>query len=271
MLNSVGTAAHFLDPPSMKCGTLTAVSPGDVVVLLSKSGNSVEIIEVVPYLRSRDAHIVSMTCSSGSLLGSLSDYEVFLPLSHEVCPFNLSPLSSPTLFLLFGDMCKHYLLESRPELLLSLAHSFPNASHSTNLLLKIKDLMLPLSAMPVVNCNTECMDALSTLNNSGRGFVLVVNDAFELVGTFTDMDLRHALHSEGSCILGKTMSELTKSVSRSVMKSDSLQEALAKMDILPSVAFLPVLTREHGSVQVCGVIFRRNILAGSFIVRRDNV
>ena len=250
----------------MKCGTLSTVSPGDTIVLLSKSGNSMELVELVPHLRSRDSFVILVTCLRDSLLGQLSDYQVFLPLCNEVCPLNLAPLSSPTLYLLFADLCKRYALDSQPCLLSTLAQSLPTIPHSISFL-KVKDLMLPLSSLPVVNCDSRCVDALSILNNAGKGFVLVVNTTFELIVVFTDTDLRTALFSHGSCILEKSMLELTTRSDRLVKRTQSLREALAIMNLDPTMSFLPVVTNKTGSPQVCGVIFRQNVLLGSFLHR----
>ena len=257
-LNVVGTVATYLDPVSARRGDLMTVNSLDTVVMLSKSGTTEELLRLVPFLKAKHVQVVAMTCKKHSQLGELSDVQIFLPLDKEICRFNLAPLSSPAAYLLFTFLCLG--TSSGLKLDSTSAANFPALPQCRLLVLRVCSVMN--TSPPVVQCGQRCLDVLTTLNNVGMGFVLICREN-ELVGTFSDGDLRRSIDVHGASTLYLDIDQLMIRSPRTIDMQSLVSEALSVMDVIPSVSFLPVVS--------CGELVgcvRRQTISDALLLQR---
>lgn len=194
-MSSLGTTAYFLHPAEGLHGDLGGIKKEDIVIAFSKSGESVEVIGLIPSIKSIGAKLVSVTCRKASTLSQNSDLSIELKITEEASHYGLAPTSSTTAMLVFGDTIA-VLLEKlnnfRPE---NFAIFHPNGALGKKLLLKVENLMFKEEYNPVVNQKYSLKDTIFIMSSKGLGGVSVVNDDGELVGLITDGDLRRVIES----------------------------------------------------------------------------
>lgn len=260
----LGYPSFVLDPSAARWGELATLSPGDVLFLLSKSGSTDEVIKLVPFFRSKKVKLISIACVPDSPISRLCDESIYLPMERELCPFNLSPTTSPALYLLLCHACKSLIVSK--GLPYNLAYNYPSSLHGRQLTLMTKDVMHESSALVFADANQSCMDVLPLLGRSGRGFVLAYrnkNDMkLENVGVFTDGDLRRAIGVHGYDALSLKLSAVMTQTPRYVHTDEPAVVALEYMNKAPTVSFLVVANREG---MVCGVISRHQILDAQLV------
>jgi arabinose-5-phosphate isomerase len=192
-LNSTGTAAIFLHPTDALHGDLGMVRKEDVVVLLSKSGNTQEISNLLPMLKRLKVKLIAMSGIKDSKLGEECDIFLNVGVNEEACPHDLTPTASTTATLAMGDALSVVLLQKRNFTAEDFAFLHPGGSLGKRLSLEIKEIMTKGNKIPIVTENASIKDAILEITSKRLGATCVVNDNGILAGIITDGDLRRLL------------------------------------------------------------------------------
>jgi len=192
-LASTGTPSFFVHPGEASHGDLGMITKDDVVLTISNSGETGEVLAIIPVIKRIGAKLIAMTGNTTSTLAKLADTHVCSRVSTEACPLGLAPTSSTTATLVMGDALAVALLNARDFTADDFALSHPGGSLGKRLLLCLKDIMHQGDRLPVVNEQALIKEALVEMSLKGLGMTAIVNDNQELVGLFTDGDLRRIL------------------------------------------------------------------------------
>lgn len=195
-LASTGTPSFFVHPGEASHGDLGMITSQDVVILISNSGETSEVINIIPVLKRIGAKMVSMSGNIDSSLAKLSDVHVCIKVEQEACPLGLAPTASTTATLVMGDAFAVALLEARGFTADDFALSHPGGSLGKRLLLTLKDIMHSGIHIPIVKCDDIIKDALIEMSEKGLGMTAIVNSKNQLQGIFTDGDLRRILEQK---------------------------------------------------------------------------
>ena len=188
-------------------GDLGIVSAGDVVLALSYSGESEELLRLMPIVRRLGATVVAMTRSRDTALGRCSDVVIGVEVDREACPFNMAPTASTTAMLAVGDALAIVLLEARGFAREDYAKLHPGGAIGRALLLRVADIMRSGRRVPVLPPEASVKDAVMAMTASRSGSACIVDDQRRLVAIFTDGDLRRHL-TEGTDILDRRLAEV---------------------------------------------------------------
>ncbi|GIZ11599.1 KpsF/GutQ family sugar-phosphate isomerase [Pseudomonas sp. NCCP-436] len=192
-LASTGTAAFFVHPAEASHGDMGMITRDDVVLALSNSGSTAEIITLLPLIKRLGIRLISMTGNPESPLAKAAEVNLDARVSQEACPLNLAPTSSTTASLVLGDALAIALLEARGFTAEDFAFSHPGGALGRRLLLKVENVMHQGDALPRVALGTSLRDALLEMTQKGLGMTVVSKADGSLAGIFTDGDLRRAL------------------------------------------------------------------------------
>lgn len=192
-LASTGTPAFFLHPAEASHGDLGMITRSDVVLALSNSGETPELILLLPHLKRLGIPLITMTGKPGSTLAQASTVVLDVSVPEEACPLNLAPTASTTASLAMGDALAVALLEARGFTKHDFARSHPGGSLGRRLLLHVEDLMRTGEAVPRVGPDTRLGDGLIEMSRKGLGMTVIVDGDERILGIFTDGDLRRAL------------------------------------------------------------------------------
>ena len=193
-LASTGTPAFYLHPAEAGHGDLGMISHNDVVIMISYSGESDEIISLLPGIKRMNVPIISMTGSAKSLIASSSDFHLDISVDNEACPNNLAPTSSTTATLVMGDAIAVSLMSLNNFTSDDFAMSHPSGSLGRRLLTLVSSIMKSGEDIPKVTKEMLLIDSLLVMSEKALGMVLIAENE-KLVGIFTDGDLRRALES----------------------------------------------------------------------------
>ena len=228
-LASTGTPSFFVHPGEASHGDLGMVTIDDVVLTISNSGETGEVLAIIPVLKRIGTKIIAMTGKPESTLAKLADTHVCVKVSQEACPLGLAPTSSTTATLVMGDALAVALLNARGFTADDFALSHPGGSLGKRLLLRLADIMHKDERLPTVKESAKIKDALVEMSLKGLGMTAVVNAENILVGLFTDGDLRRILDAEINIHQDSITSVMTKNPL--VAKQDMLAaEALKIME-----------------------------------------
>jgi len=192
-LASTGTPAFFVHPGEASHGDLGMISESDVVMALSNSGKTEEIVSLLPILKSMGIKIIAMTGDDNSEIATASDVHIDVGVEEEACPMNLSPTASTTAALAMGDAIAVALLEKRGFSVEDFAKSHPGGSIGKKLLLLVQDIMHIDEQIPIVLQDNKLALGLIEMSEKALGMTAVINEKEELVGIYTDGDLRRTL------------------------------------------------------------------------------
>jgi len=190
-LASTGTPSFFLHPGEAFHGDLGMVEHDDLVILISYSGETDEILKIIPFLKWNNNQIISITGNPNSTIAKNSDYHLNVCITREACPLELAPTSSTTVTLVMGDALAIALMEARQFQHEDFARFHPGGSLGRKLLVKVKDLMRKES-LPFINKNASFTEMLLCMSEGKLGMV-IVGTADRVEGIVTDGDLRRAL------------------------------------------------------------------------------
>ena len=225
-LSSTGTPSFFLHPAEANHGDLGALSEGDLLIAISNSGSTSEIISFLPSLKRLGVPIISICGDKSSELATYSDVNLDILGLDEACPLNLAPTTSTTLSLVLGDAIAIALLEARGFSEKDFSRSHPLGALGRKLTLTVAELMYTLDQIPKVLAHQTIRDGILEMNLKGLGMTLVVSQNNALLGIFTDGDLRRAIDSEyhlKSTQIEKVMSKKPKIISSDTLASDALR------------------------------------------------
>ena len=195
-LASTGTPSFFMHPAEASHGDLGMITADDVVIALSNSGESAEIVAIVQLIKRRGAKLISMTGNPASSLAQASDIHLDSSVAQEACPLNLAPTASTTVTLALGDALAVATLHARGFSAEDFARTHPGGALGRRLLVHVHDLMHRDEALPVVHESASLKDALLEMTRKGLGMTAVVDHDGRLAGIFTDGDLRRLLDQD---------------------------------------------------------------------------
>ncbi len=195
-LTSTGSTSVVLDSVDAMHGDLGLVSEGDAVLLLSYSGETSELIDLIPALRRLKAHLIGMCGAVKSTVAKACDHLLQVTIPREACPFNLAPTSSTTAMLVMGDALAMAVLEARGFRKEDFASRHPAGAIGRALLLRVSDVMRSGDRNPKASTDTPIKEALLIMGKAKSGCVSLVDQEGKLEGVFTDGDLRRYLSSE---------------------------------------------------------------------------
>jgi arabinose-5-phosphate isomerase len=219
-LASTGTPSFFVHPGEAGHGDLGMISNNDIVIALSNSGETEEIIDLLPALRNIEVKIIALTGNKNSKIANYSNIHIDVMVEEEACPLNLAPTASTTAALAMGDAIAVALLEKRGFSIEDFAKSHPGGSIGKRILLLVEDIMHTDDEIPIVFENETLAQGLIEMSQKALGMTAVVNKEGDLVGIFTDGDLRRKLEENV---------DIKKTFMHEVMTKDCLT---AESDIL---------------------------------------
>jgi arabinose-5-phosphate isomerase len=224
-LTSTGSTAVLLDAVDAMHGDLGMVNDGDVVLALSYSGETEELLRLLPALKRFSVTIISLTAAPRSTLARFSDIVLNVKVPKEACPFNLAPTASTTAMLALGDALAMALLEARGFSKEKFAMHHPAGAIGRSLLLRVGEIMRTADRNPVARETSTVKEALFVMTRAKAGSLSVVNDRGKLTGVFTDGDLRRRM-SDDPGILSRCLSEVMTpnpiTIKDSALASDAL-------------------------------------------------
>ena len=224
-LSSTGSPSYFIHATEALHGDIGVISKNDSVLILSHSGESKEIIDLIPSLKNIGCKIFSFTGPTESTIAKSTDINISTEVDKEACPLDLAPTSSTTAALALGDALAIALLESRKFSPQDFAKSHPGGKLGKKLTLKVEDIMSKGKDFPFVSPNTLLSKALVEISNKGLGMVAVV-DKKKLKGVFTDGDLRRTIGSKKDIHKTKislVMSKNVKTIQQSSLASKAIE------------------------------------------------
>jgi arabinose-5-phosphate isomerase len=192
-LASTGSPAFFVHPGEASHGDLGMITAEDVVVAISNSGETSEILTILPLIKRLNLPLIALTGNADSTLGRQANVVIDVSVEQEACPLGLAPTASTTATLVMGDALAVALLEARGFTAEDFARSHPGGALGRRLLLLVEDLMHRGDTVPMVHEGASVGEALDEITRKGLGFTAVVDQAQRLVGIFTDGDLRRLL------------------------------------------------------------------------------
>lgn len=254
-LTSTGTPALFLHPVEGLHGDLGMVTDRDVVIAISNSGETAEILNLVPSLKKIGAHIIALTGALESTLARSSQVVVDVGVEREACPLGLAPTSSTTAALVLGDALAVALMRQRKFGEKDFALFHPGGSLGERLHLRARDLMRNAAEFPAVSPQTTVSEFLSAINGRGTEFALVLHPDGSPAGVMSDRDLRRG--DIGSpAFPGRTIQELMTALPKGIDEGTPAAEAL-RMILDNNLIALPVLDSEN---RLAGVVTLRDLL-----------
>jgi arabinose-5-phosphate isomerase len=194
-LSSTGTASFFIHPTEAAHGDLGMINKEDSILILSNSGETKEIIEILPALKRSTSNIFTLTNSNQSTIAKAGKINLVINADEEACPLDLAPTSSTTIALVFGDALAIALLEARGFSKDDFAKSHPAGQLGKKLTTLVQDLAVMNEKAPMVDQTTSLKEALMEITGKKLGLTLVLNKK-KIVGVFTDGDLRRCLNDE---------------------------------------------------------------------------
>lgn len=238
-LSSTGTPSLYLHPAEALHGDLGRVTKDDLILALSNSGQTEEIVKFLPIVKKIGAKLIAMTGNPKSTLGQSADYIIDVWVKREACPLGLAPTTSTTAMLAMGDALAIALLEKKGFKEKDFAFYHPGGVLGKRLILKVADIMRKGQATSVVNENTSVKKVLLAITKARAGSASVVDSKGRLTGIFTDGDLRRHLEADPDLIEKKVKDVMTKNPT--TIKKDRL--AAEAFDILRSkrIDELPVV------------------------------
>lgn len=226
-LASTGTPSFFVNPLDAYHGDLGMFAPGDIVLAISYSGNTDELLRFIPLLLERHIPIIGMSGNPESLLGKYSDCHLNIAVKREACPLNLAPTSSTTATLAMGDAIACALMEVRHFKASDFARFHPGGSLGKRLLSKVKDYMLSTN-LPVVSLDSKVSDTIIEISKTRQGIAVVIADG-KIVGVVTDGDVRRAMQNRQDRFFTLTVKEIMSTNPKTIRQSASLSDAESLM------------------------------------------
>ena len=252
-LSSTGTASIFIHPTEAAHGDMGLINKKDIVLLISNSGETDEIVNILPSLKRHAKEIASLTSNNKSTIANSSDIKIQLKSNKEACPLDLAPTSSTTNALVFGDALAIALLEAKGFTKKDFASSHPAGKLGKKLITQVKDLMHKGATVPRVSQSTILDKALIEITKKNLGITLVTNKS-KVVGIFTDGDLRRCITKKID--IQKTMIKNVMTKKFKTIESESLAVDAAK--IMEKNKIFTLIVNEKG--KEVGVISMHDLI-----------
>ena len=224
-LASTGTPAFFMHPAEASHGDLGMITSQDLLLAVSLSGETREVVTILPVVKRMGARLLAMTGNPNSTIAQAADVHLDISVAEEACPLNLAPTASTTATLAMGDALAVALLKNRGFTAEDFARSHPSGSLGKRLLLRVSDIMRTGDRVPAVSADVTLRDALLEMTDKGLGMTAIVNSENEILGVFTDGDLRRTLDSGADIRTTKireVMQSSCKTTSADVLAAEAL-------------------------------------------------
>jgi arabinose-5-phosphate isomerase len=259
-LASTGSPAFFVHPGEASHGDLGMITAKDVVLALSNSGETTEILVILPLIKRLGIPLISLTGNPTSTLAQAASVNIDVSVAKEACPLGLAPTASTTATLVMGDALAIALLETRGFSAADFARSHPGGRLGRRLLLKICDIMHVAEEIPFVKTGAFLRDAVMEMSRKGLGMTAVVNDKHHVIGVFTDGDLRRTLDKQVDFHTTKIIEVMT-APGKTIVAEYLAVEALTVMESYKITALLVV------DAQQCliGVVHLHDILRAGVV------
>jgi len=254
---STGTPAFFLHPAEGIHGDLGMIMRGDVVIAISNSGETDEVVRILPIIKRLGASLIAVAGNPNSSLAKSGDVFLDISVKEEACPLGLAPTASTTVTLAMGDALAVALLVQRGFKAEDFAMFHPGGTLGRRLLLKVEDIMHAGDALPLVASATPMSEALFTITSKGLGITGVTGDNGDLVGVITDGDLRRAL-GRGVDIMNLPASALMVGKPKRISRDQLAARALQQMEQY-SITSLFVFDDQQSAVPV-GIVHLHDLL-----------
>ena len=259
-LASTGTPAMYVHPAEASHGDIGMITELDVVLAISNSGATQEITSLLPVLKRKNIPLISLTGDPESELATVADTNLNASVAEEACPLGLAPTSSTTAALVFGDALAMALLEARGFTRDDFAMSHPGGKLGRRLLVRVKDVMHAGVGIPSVSVGTPLSEALLEMSSKGFGLTTVVDDNQNLVGVFTDGDLRRTLDS-GSNIQNTPIEDVMSTSYKSISSGALAAEAARLMQ----ESNVYVLIVKDDNDKITGIIKMHDLLQANVV------
>lgn len=260
-LASTGTPAFFVHPGEASHGDLGMITPSDVVLAISNSGETDEILTILPLIKRLKVPLITMTGNPDSRLAKESDFHLNVSVEKEACPLGLAPTASTTATLVMGDALAIALLESRGFTQEDFALSHPGGRLGKRLLLRVVDIMQKGNEIPCIAENASLTDALMEMSKKGLGMTTVTDNENRLLGIFTDGDIRRLLDHGTINIQTMQIKDVMNKNSLTIDQHRLAAEALEIMDS-KRINSLPVVDEDR---RVIGALNMHNLLRAGVV------
>ena len=228
-LASTGTPAFFVHPGEASHGDMGMITQSDCVIALSNSGGTLEILTLLPLIKRLNIPLISITGDGSSELAQASDVHLLASIETEACPLNLAPTSSTTTALVMGDALAIATLEARGFTAEEFAFSHPGGALGKRLLLRVADVMVRGNEIPIVKPTVMLADALYEMTAKGLGMTTIASEDDQLLGVFTDGDLRRVVE-EKTDFRSTPLSAVMTAGARSINEDLLAAEAMSLME-----------------------------------------
>ncbi|CAE6694389.1 KpsF/GutQ family sugar-phosphate isomerase [Candidatus Nitrotoga fabula] len=225
-LSSTGTPAYFVHPAEASHGDLGMITANDVFIALSYSGESQELLTIVPVIKRQGAQLISMTGNPKSSMAESADVHLNATVDKEACPLGLAPTASTTAALALGDALAVALLDAKGFRKEDFARSHPGGSLGRRLLTHVRDVMHSGNQVPAVSQNATLAEAVLEISRKGLGMTAIVDDAQQVLGIYTDGDLRRTLAKQSdfnSVLVSSVMSRNPHSILPDALAVEAVQ------------------------------------------------
>ncbi len=260
-LASTGSPAFFVHPGEASHGDLGMITKNDVVLAISNSGETDEIITIVPLIKRLGVPLISLTGNRNSYIATQANVNLDVSVSKEACPLGLAPTSSTTVALVMGDALAIALLDSRGFTADDFALSHPGGRLGKRLLLHVKDIMHTGNNIPIVKNNMLLSQALMVMTEKKLGMTTVVDDHNVLIGIFTDGDLRRVFEDQNINLTSSTINDVMIKNCKVIKQDQLAAEALQIMES-KSINALPVVNDSH---EVIGALNMHDLLRAGVV------
>lgn len=262
--SSTGVKSFYLSPLNALHGDLGMVGSEDIFILLSKSGQTKELLNLIPHIRQKKAFIIGLASQKKSLFHKECDLSIYLPMVKELCPFNLAPTTSAAVQLIFGDILAVALMEKNKITLQEYSLNHPSGTIGKKTTLIVDKIMRKNDDIPICKPNDLIAEVIPTLSNKRCGAIIVTDDKKNLLGIFTDGDLRRAIQNNPKDLFYQKVSNFMTKSPKSIIRDMLAWDALKLMEKNPKqlVMVLPVV---EGS-KVVGILHMHDILQAGLTV-----
>jgi len=259
-LASTGTPAFFMHPAEASHGDLGMITDQDLLLAISYSGETDEIVTILPLVKRMGAKLVTMTGNPDSTLAKAADVHLDVGVTEEACPLNLAPTASTTATLAMGDALAVALLKSRGFTAEDFARSHPSGTLGKRLLLRVSDVMRSDDEVPAVLSDVYLRDGLMEMTQKGLGMTAIIDNDHRILGIFTDGDLRRAL-DDGADVHKTKMSDIMHTDCRTTTADILAAEAVHILEE-NKITSLLVADDEHRLVGALNIhdLFRAGIM-----------
>lgn len=260
-LASTGTPAFFVHPAEASHGDLGMITPDDIVLMLSNSGETDELVSLTPHLKRQGARLIALTGNEQSSLAQAADVHLDAAVDVEACPLGLAPTASTTAALALGDALALSLLDARGFSVEDFARSHPGGSLGRRLFTRVQDIMVAGDDSPRVGYESTVAEAVLEMSAKGLGMTAVTDASGRVAGVFTDGDLRRCVGRVADLAAAKVVDVMTRSP-RSIAPGSLAIDCVEKMETAPKVMQLLVLDEAQKLVGVVHMhdLFRARVV-----------